>query len=131
MTGCLRYLPSSLLAGAVGSGLPLGWHEGLLAHVWSQDSLYICVLTVAVFALCFVASLWRPYMAAAGGDLCAALGFLGTVLGFIIMLNGLGSSPDAAWGLHEGLAIALYTTAVGLICTLILYVHGLLLGERR
>lgn len=128
----MRHLRSAFLLAAVGAGLVLAWHQGLLAEVWANDTLWICSATVIVAALCFAASFRWPVYAGYGIEICPALGFLGTVVGFIMMLDSLGSDISAdAWAMRGGLAIAIYTTAVGLVCALVLYGQRIALEHDR
>ena len=70
-------------------------------------------------------------------DQCFTLGMIGTVIGFILMLASFGnvnvqdvkSVQDVLGSLGSGMATALYTTLVGLVCGLILKVQYFNLGS--
>ena len=64
-------------------------------------------------------------------DLCLSIGMVGTVIGFIMMMSGFASVDvsdmntvqDMIKGLGAGMATALYTTLVGLVCSSLLKIH--------
>ena len=64
-------------------------------------------------------------------DLCLSIGMVGTVIGFITMMSGFATIDvsdmttvqDMIKGLGSGMATALYTTLVGLICSSLLKIQ--------
>lgn len=116
----MKYVYSAFVLAGVGVGAVLGGYTGVLEEMWRQDTLWICSITVAIAALAFFMSFFDRRWLEYGLDVCPALGFLGTVVGFILMLGALGADSDA-WSMRAGLGVAVYTTAVGLVCSLILY----------
>jgi hypothetical protein len=57
-------------------------------------------------------------------DALMTLGMLGTVLGFIMMLEGdITAAKAALASMSKGMGVALYTTAAGVICGLLLKVQ--------
>ena len=122
----MKHVRSAFVLAGVGVGAVLAWYTGVLEAVWRADALWICTITVAVAALAFLMSFFDRRWLSYGLDVCPSLGFLGTVVGFILMLSALGASNDA-WAMRAGLGIAVYTTAVGLVCALILYAQKIAL----
>jgi len=69
-------------------------------------------------------------------DQCFTLGMVGTVIGFILMMSSFGSInvedvrtvQDAIVSMGSGMATALYTTLVGLVCGILLKMQYFNLG---
>jgi len=70
-------------------------------------------------------------------DLLLRLGLLGTIIGFILMLLPIGNIEDFDTGLVQqlmvqmssGMAVALYTTLTGLVCSTLMRVQYLFLDN--
>ena len=122
----MKHVRSAFVLAGIGVGAVLAWYTGVLEAVWRADTLWICTITVAAAALAFLMSFFDRRWLHYGLDVCPSLGFLGTVVGFILMLSALGAGNDA-WAMRSGLGIAVYTTAVGLVCALILYAQKIAL----
>lgn len=122
------------------------WKENLFTAVWCIDWTKICFSIYALFALSTIYTgrlsfalsrnkllniswlrrrlkvLW--YVA----DQLLTIGMIGTVLGFIAMLSSLFGTttftpamiPAIISKMTSGMSVALYTTASGLICSLLL-----------
>ncbi len=64
-------------------------------------------------------------------DLCLTIGMIGTVIGFIMMLSGFATVDisnaktiqDLVKALGVGMSTALYTTLVGLVCSICLKIQ--------
>lgn len=126
----IPYVYSAVLVGAVGVGAVLLMHNKVLNEVWQRDTLWICTMTLVIAAFCFFLSFWDEKYISYGMNICPSLGFLGTVVGFILMIQALDQGADV-WGMRTGLAIAVYTTAVGLVCALVLYTQKIALRLDR
>jgi len=71
-------------------------------------------------------------------DILLTIGMIGTVLGFIFMLSSsfeninasnLGSIQHSLTTMSAGMSTALFTTAAGLICSLILKIQLFIFGK--
>lgn len=112
---------------------------GNLTKLWTADIYKAVFITLTAY---FFASAWigrLTYREARGysdyfvykrhvefmPDLMTQLGLIGTVIGFVLMLGGFVVSTDpatmqkATGVMIQGATIALYNTAVGLICSLL------------
>lgn len=121
----------------------------VLSMVYRADVSKLTVLILAVFSLGFInlgklvfsrskvesSDLDFGYEMA---DLCTALGMLGTVIGFILMTQSFSSFDfsntesvrDFLKSCAVGMSTKLYTTAVGLIGTMILRLLHFLFGKK-
>lgn len=125
----MKHLKSACLLGVVLSGGVLLNYLGVLRLVWVEDTSWICTLTVALAAVCYVISFRNPKAAWVGSGLCLRAGLFGTVLGFIGMLSHYaGGGREELFVMLQGADVALYTTAVGLVMSTILYLQALFIG---
>ena len=123
-----RYLRSAVLLGFVFIGLVLSWYKGVLEAVWLTDTFYISSVIIVVAVLSFVGSFWSARIPIVGSFICVNIGFFGTIVGFILVLANAVGLDRASFGLAlEGADIALYTTGVGTVCGMILWLQGVLL----
>jgi len=117
---------------------------GFYESIYQNDKSWISFSVLGIFTL---ASIWigcqTKQMSLKGtqflwmtSDMCLTLGMIGTIVGFLMMLVGGFSvqSGDAA-GIQAllarfsvGLGTALYTTLVGLICSMLLKLQLFNLG---
>lgn len=117
---------------------------GFYQSVYENDKSWISFTVLGLFAL---SSLWVGFqtkkMSLKGSqflwmlsDMCLTLGMIGTIVGFLMMLVGgfTIASGDVA-GIQAllarfsvGLGTALYTTLVGLICSMLLKLQLFNLG---
>jgi len=126
----------SILAGGV--AVYFGLHQDL----YDGDQTKISFLILAVFAC---TSVWIRWITSKSeyqfqnidvgwfvAETCLALGMIGTVTGFLLMLSGAFADIDLAntatiqtalSKMALGMSTALYTTLVGLICSLTLKVQ--------
>lgn len=118
---------------------------GFYQSIYESDKSWISFTVLGIFTL---ASIWTGYqtkqLSLKGSqflwmvsDMCLTLGMIGTIVGFLMMLVGGFSiqSGDAA-GIQAllarfsvGLGTALYTTLVGLICSMLLKLQLFNLGH--
>jgi hypothetical protein len=123
------------------------WSENLFTSVWKIDWTKICFIIFGIFTistlytgrLSFAISKYNGKVdfAWAGrrmkvlwyiADQLLSIGMIGTVIGFIAMLNSLFTTssfnpsmiPAIISSMTSGMSVALYTTASGLICSLLL-----------
>lgn len=126
---------------------------GLVEKIWLSDETYITSLIAVVFVLSNIylgiAAFWAddPFVASEDwfqgrmqtlwfiSEQLMALGMLGTVIGLIMMLanNFVGNAGDAAMqsmlaAMWKSMGLALYTNAVGLICSIMLKVQVYIVG---
>ena len=126
----------SVLAGGV--AVYFGLHQDL----YDGDQTKISFLILAVFAC---TSVWVGWITSKSeyqfqnldvgwfvAETCLALGMIGTVTGFLLMLSGAFADIDLAntatiqtalSKMALGMSTALYTTLVGLICSLTLKIQ--------
>lgn len=117
---------------------------GLYQSIYENDKSWISFSVLAIFVL---QSIWIGYqthnLRLKGtqfgwmvSDMCLTLGMIGTIVGFLMMLVGgfTIASGDAA-GIQAllarfsvGLGTALYTTLVGLICSMLIKLQLFNLG---
>lgn len=127
-----------LLTGAFWAG-----YFGLLTKVWHADETYLTSIIIAIFIATnvylgvtaynagdsrLISSGWfkkRLQTVWFASEQLMALGMLGTVIGLIMMLanNFVGNSAEAAMqqmlaGMWKSMGLALYTNAVGLLCSI-------------
>jgi hypothetical protein len=118
---------------------------GFYHSIYENDKSWISFTVLVIFAL---ASVWVGYqtkqLSLKGSqflwmvsDMCLTLGMIGTIVGFLMMLMGGFSiqSGDVA-GIQAllvrfstGLGTALYTTLVGLVCSMLLKLQLFNLGH--
>jgi hypothetical protein len=123
------------------------WSKGLFIAVWGVDWTNICFIIYGIFGLGtlytgrlsyslskhngFKGFEWirrRLKILWFTADQLLTLGMIGTVLGFISMLTSLFGTtsfnpamiPAIISNMTSGMSVALYTTASGLICSLLL-----------
>lgn len=118
----MSYLLASLVSGAVAIGWWLGGLELFMAT--GLANVVFCSAIAAVAAGAFVGAFWRPDIAWLGADNCLSLGLLGTIAGLIFALPHVSDTASAV----VGISLALWTTGVGLVGYMVLYLHGWLLG---
>ena len=122
------------------------WHQGVLGEIYNKDASYISIGTLILF---YLMTLWcghttwklssdkkvdyQHYLRLEeigwfASELCLTLGMAGTIIGFIMMLDGFENInisqqqtiQSLLASLGSSMATALYTTIVGLICGAIL-----------
>lgn len=127
-----------------------GWHQGIFASMFFYDHTKITLITLFVFSLASVMIGINTYTANAenaheldqeqklefgwfAADICMTLGLLGTVVGFIMMMNTdlvsfAAQDPSAITRLISSLTAsmgtAFYTTAVGVLTSILLKVQS-------
>jgi len=119
----------------------IGYHFGLIQEIYSKD---VTKLSIFIFGLYLMSSVYvgkTTYESIKGHDVSdrinigwfisesmLALGMIGTVAGFILMLGGSFENIDtsdaetlksALSDMARGMSTALYTTLSGLICSLL------------
>lgn len=126
----MDYRWSYLLASLVSGGLAIGWWLGGLEAFLATGLLNVasCTFIALVAVVTFVMAFWRPDVAWLGADLNVRLGLLGTVAGLVFALPNVRSGDTDA--IVMGIALALLTTGVGLVGSIVLFVHGWFLGLR-
>lgn len=122
------------------------YYTGFAKEIWIKDSSFISYATYAVFMVCSIycggisyemckntkSSNQKKMNELVGktevgwfvSELCLTLGMIGTIIGFIMMLNGFNTldiqniqTVQALLSqLGSSMATALYTTIVGLVC---------------
>ena len=115
------FIASLTLCGLVFAGW-IGGYEWFLNTGWLDISMCLFIFLVAVGH--YIWAFYRPDIAWIGADNCISLGLLGTVIGLLIALPNVKDIEVAT----AGIAMALLTTGVGLVCNLLLYNHGYYLG---
>lgn len=118
---------------------------GLYSDIYEYDKSFISFTVLAMFILQSMFIGFKTYSSDLRGsqfgwfvsDTCLTLGMIGTIVGFLMMLRGgfSISSGDAA-GIQAllarfsiGLGTALYTTLVGLVCSMLLKLQLFNLGH--
>lgn len=115
----------------------LGMSFGIWHHVWHVDVTKLSFVIMAIWAVTTVMIGIQHFsndpndkIPSVGwflSESCLALGMIGTVAGFLIMLNtsfeaidvsNTASLQQALAHMAQGMGTALYTTLVGLICSL-------------
>lgn len=121
-------------------GITLACLQGIVQEIWVTDTYYI---STAIFALFLYATVSCGYLALILelpktnlkklvnvlernwfiASILSSLGFFGTIVGMVIMTTGIGNMDLESVNLTDfgvGMAMALYTTGVGLICRIFL-----------
>jgi len=131
---------------------------GICQEIWETDSTFICVGIVGVFAIMSVWCGMKTYVFSHAvqknnenlleqiknqeqigwfvADCFTMAGFIGTIWGMIVALNGFdGINPSDILSIQKlisslvkGVSIALYTTLTGLVCGMLLKVQYYNLG---
>ena len=118
---------------------------GFVDALIAKDVTRLSFAILAVFFLSSMYVVWMTYKRSKGAvvkvgvnvgwfitELLLALGMIGTVIGFILMLGGsfeslnlsdTGSVKTALTAMAIGMSTALYTTLVGMVCSQILKVQ--------
>jgi hypothetical protein len=101
------------------------WALGYVGFVFTHDVSHISYLITAVFVWCVARMFWgkTDHLEEAEKQL-TGLGFIGTLVGFILSLMGLSdgalSTPDGLMhigtGLLSGVGVAFCASLVGVIC---------------
>lgn len=118
---------------------------GFYQSIYEADKSWISFTILSIFAL---ESMWVGWqtkrMSLAGtqfawmvSDMCLTLGMIGTIVGFLMMLQGgFSITQGDTTGIQSllarfsiGLGTALYTTLVGLICSMLLKLQLFNLGH--
>lgn len=117
---------SYFLASLTLCGLVFSWWIG--GYEWFRGTGWLNIIFCSgiffVAVVYYVVSFSNPSLAWIGSDNCISLGLLGTVVGLVLALPEVGNIEAAT----QGIALALLTTGVGLVCSLVLYNHGYHLG---
>lgn len=118
-------------------GLFFSFREGLVKHIYDSDTSKICLVCLITF---FVTNIYLGYKSLRkqktefgwfiSGQLLN-LGLLGTVIGFVKMLSGFGSLniqettsvQKMLVSMGSGMSVALYTTVVGLVLSILLKIQ--------
>lgn len=119
--------------------LSLGFVTGIWTHIWEVDITRISFVIVGIWAVstCVLGWLHSSNVSQSTKKLspvvwflaesCLALGMIGTVAGFLFMLlsafgniniDDTASMQQALQQMALGMGTALYTTLVGLVCSL-------------
>jgi hypothetical protein len=120
-------------------GFYFAYDTGLVHSFLEKDSTNISLLIFSIFVLFTFIIGYDTYKASKKltNNICAraktgwffsdalmTLGMLGTVIGFIMMLNGdITAAKAALTSMSKGMGIALYTTAAGVTCGLLLKIQ--------
>lgn len=141
----IRFLKWVLLISVFTVGFALALINGNIDDILAADNTGICICIFIVFCYCSV-SCGKATLFAESNKLTplecvhyhtdynywssafVKMGFIGTVIGFMALIAAMGavdhSKPEsikaAQDGLVSGASVALYTTLVGLICSLAL-----------
>lgn len=118
---------------------------GLYHEIYVQDKSWI---SFTIFAIFIIASLWcgrQTFKGSPSGsqfgwfvsDACLTLGMIGTIVGFLMMFSGgINISAGDTAGIQRllgrfgvGIGTALYTTLVGLVCSMMLKLQLFNLGH--
>jgi len=139
----------------IATGLFWAGYFGLVQKVWETDVTMITTLIALIFIVVNLPLGWASYKLSDPSykvlhrgkldrllDTCwftseqlMALGMLGTVIGLIHMLaaNFIGVGGDGMQGMlsemWKAMGLALYTNAVGLICSIVLKVQVYFIGH--
>lgn len=124
---------------------------GLIQAMWEADETYITSIIAVAFVVTNIylgiAAYWAGYPAVTYegwfrnrlqttwfvSEQLMALGMLGTVIGLIMMLannfvGGAGDMQNMLGGMWKSMGLALYTNAVGLVCSIVLKVQVYVVG---
>jgi hypothetical protein len=125
----------------VAVGIELSWFHGILDFIYINDSTKLSIIIGIVLVWQSIAcgnelrksaGLYERNPALERGwffsDVVLSLGMLGTVIGFMIMLSGfkeldlsdIQTAQDMITQLGAGMSMALITTAVGLVASILL-----------
>lgn len=121
------------------------YFAGFYGDIYENDKSWISFTVMAIFALQSLYIGYQTKKRSVSGtqfgwfvsDACLTLGMIGTIVGFLMMLHGgFTISSDDAQSIQRllgrfsvGLGTALYTTLVGLICSLLLKLQLFSLGH--
>lgn len=127
----------------------VGAYFGIWHHVWQVDAtklsfviLSLWVMTTILIGTQHFKTHTNPRFTPVGwflAECCLALGMIGTVAGFLIMLvtafdaidiNNTDSLQLALSHMAQGMGTALYTTLVGLVCSLFIKAQLVNLEQR-
>jgi len=118
--------------------LAWAWSLGYVQFVFAHDVSHISYLISAVFVWCVARVFWgkTDHLEEAEKQL-TGLGFIGTLVGFILALSGLSdgsmTTPDGLMhigtGLLSGVGVAFCASLVGVICAQWLGLLGWLTQE--
>lgn len=137
----------------IATGVFWAGYFGLVEKVWEADETYITTIIAMAFVVSNfylgVAAFWADYPRVVSeswfkdrlqttwfvSEQLMALGMLGTVIGLIMMLanNFVGNSGDTAMqamlaSMWKSMGLALYTNAVGLLCSIALKIQVYIVG---
>lgn len=109
---------------------------GVLKEIYNKDYSYLCFAILIIYVVCSLLNGITAFnidenkkidskkieLSWFMSEMCLALGMIGTVIGFIGMLQGFGLSTEGTKAIQKllsnmsyGMATALYTTLCGLI----------------
>lgn len=136
------------------SGLMIAWNLGWIEEIWSQDASGMSLVIAAVFWTMSIlggVATWKACRGMAcrqdclayenalwfSSEISMALGMVGTIVGFVLMLSGFRSldvsNPSSVQSLLGDLGgsmgTALYTTLVGLVGAILLKIQAFNLGR--
>lgn len=128
-----------LISSIVAAGITLAYGNGIFGLVAEADITKISFIIMGLYGAYTAAigyASWKleniPSYLSVGwflSEVMLALGMIGTVIGFIYMLSGsmaeldindTSKTTEVLGAMAAGMATALYTTAVGLICSVLL-----------
>ena len=137
----------------IGTGIFWAYFFGFIDRVWEADETMITSLIAVIFAACNVQLGIVAYQIGKAQHLydenvkkkletlwfmseqIMALGMLGTVIGLILMLSttSVGAVTDANMqgmlgNMWKAMGLALYTNAVGLVCSIVLKIQVYFVG---
>ena len=135
-----------LIVCVIGTGSYLTHIMGWLVPLYTNDLTYITFLITAIAALTTLSLGYKFKVPAAVNvnvewfvsDVVLTLGMLGTIIGFMIMLQGTFSSIEfndtdsirlALSSMSQGLFTALNTTLIGLVSSIVLKVQLTVYGN--
>lgn len=123
-------------------GLYFGFESGLISTIWETDVSKLSFVIVSIFMIVYIrlGTLLFKMKPIIGGldekfepgyeaaDMCMAIGMLGTVIGFILMtsefayvdFSNVANIQELFSLATTGMSTALYTTATGLIASILL-----------
>lgn len=107
------------LSSTILMGLVVAAYMGLPQFIWMADLFYISTTIALVATVAYIVA-WQkqaPNLCSVAGSICTSLGLFGTVIGFTGMLANI-SSGDASQLVYA--AVALHTTAVGIVASVVL-----------
>ena len=121
-------------------GIALAATNGIIGEIWATDTYYISTVIFALFAyatascglLALQVGMTKPNLESIAitlernwfiASLLSSLGFFGTIVGMLLMTQGIGNMDLENVNLTDfgaGMSMALFTTGVGLICKIFL-----------